>query len=122
MKTVEELKKEQYEAKAKLHELIEFINSEEYFTLTQSEKNIIWQRRISLEIYLNSLTKNVYDKEGSTFDISSAMWPLFMSSMFSSSSFGSSSSLDSLKKQLEENDFKTKEDIPQEEQVYAVPV
>ena len=90
MKTVEELKKEQFDAKAKLHELVEFVNSEEYYTLTQSEKNIIGQRRIALEMYLNSLTKNIYDKEGSTFDVSSTMWPLLMSNMFSSSSFSSS--------------------------------
>ena len=106
MKTIEELKQEQYDAKAKLHELIEFINTEEYYTLSQSEKNIIGQRRIALEMYVNSLTKNIYDKEGSTYDISNAMWPLMMSSMFTGSSFGSSSSIDSLKKQLEEEDFK----------------
>lgn len=110
MKTIEELKQEQYDAKAKLHELVEFINSEEYFTLTQSEKNIIGQRRIALEMYVNSLTKNIYDKEGSTFDVSSAMWPLMMGSMFNGSSSGSSSSIDSLKNQLEENDFKTETD------------
>jgi hypothetical protein len=110
MKTIEELKQEQYDAKAKLHELVEFINSEEYFTLTQSEKNIIGQRRIALEMYVNSLTKNIYDKEGSTYDISSAMLPLMMSSMFTGSSFGSSSSIDSLKKQFEEGDFKVESD------------
>ena len=110
MKTIEELKQEQYDAKAKLHELVEFINSEEYFTLTQSEKSIIGQRRIALEMYVNSLTKNIYDKEGSSFDISSAMWPLMMSSMFTGSSFGSSSNIDSLKKQLEEEDFKVESD------------
>ena len=110
MKTIEELKQEQYDAKAKLHELIEFTNSEEYYTLSQSEKNIIGQRRIALEMYVNSLTKNIYDKDGSTYDISSAMWPLLMSGIFSSSSFGSSSSIDSLKKQLEEEDFKVETD------------
>jgi hypothetical protein len=74
-------------------------------------------------MYLNSLTKGIYDKEGSTFDVSSAMLPLLMSNMFtSSSSFGSSSSIDTLKKQLEEDDFKAKENGSHEEQVYAVPV
>ena len=123
MKDIESWKKEQAETKSKLVELVEFINSEEYYILSPSEKSIIGQRRISLEMYLNSLTKGIYDKEGSTFDVSSAMWPLLMSSMFTSSSgFGPSSSLESLKKQLEEDDFKAKEDGSNEEQVYAVPV
>ena len=104
MKTLDELKKEQYDAKAKLHELSEFINNEEYYTLTQSEKNLIGQRRVALEMYLNSLTKSIYDKEGSAFDLSSAAWPLMMSSMFSGSSFGSSSNTDCPKKQPEESD------------------
>ena len=123
MENIESLKKEQAETKSKLVELVEFINSEEYYTLSPSEKNIISQRRIALEMYLNSLTKGIYDKEGSTFDVSSAMWPLLMSGIFtSSSSFGSSSSIDTLKKQLEEDDFKAKEDGSHVEQVYAVPV
>ena len=96
MKTIKELKEEQYDAKAKLHELIEFTNSEEFYTLTQSEKN------------LNSLTKNIYDKEGSSYDISSAMWPLMMSSMFTSSAFNTSS-VDALSKQIEENNIKQEE-------------
>lgn len=101
MKTLKELKEEQYDAKAKLHELIEFTNGEEFYTLTQSEKNLIGQRRVAIEMYLNSLTKNIYDKEGSSYDISSTMWPLMMSSMFSSTF--NSSSIDSLKEQLEDN-------------------
>ena len=123
MKDIESLKKEQAETKSKLVELVEFINSEEYYTLTPSEKSIIGQRRIALEMYLNSLTKGIYDKDGSSFDMSSAMWPLLMSGIFTSSSgFGSSSSIDTLKKQLEEDDFKAKENGSHEEQVYAVPV
>ena len=101
MKNIKELKEEQYDAKAKLHELIEFTNSEEFYTLTQSEKNLIGQRRIAIEMYLNSLTKNIYDKEGSSFDASSAMWPLMMSNMFTSTL--NSPNIDSLKEQLEDN-------------------
>lgn len=106
MKTIEELKKEQYEAKAKLHELVELINSDEFYGLSQSRKNIIGQRRIALEMYLNSLTKEIYDSEGCTFDMSSTIWPLLMSGIFSSSnSFGSTSEAYRLKEELSEKDF-----------------
>ena len=106
MKTIEELKKEQYDAKTKLHELVELINSDEFYGLSQSMKNIIGQRRTALEMYLNSLTKEIYDSEGSTFDMCSAMWPMLMSSIFtSSSSFGSTSGTNKLKEELSEKDF-----------------
>ena len=120
MKTIEELKQEQFDAKTKLHELVEFINSEEFYSLSQSEKNIIGQRRIALEMYLNSLTKDLYDKEGSTFDTSNAVWPLLMSSMFTGSSFGPSSSIDSLKKQIEDDDSKADTDTDNEK-IYMIP-
>lgn len=105
MKTIEELKKEQYDAKAKLHELVELINSDEFYDLSQSRKNIIGQRRIALEMYLNSLTKEIYDSEGSTFDMSSTIWPMLLSSIFTSSSFGSISDTHKLKEELSEKDF-----------------
>lgn len=111
MKNIEELKKEQAETKSKLVELVEFVNSEEYYTLTPSEKNIIGQRRIALEMYLNSLTKGIYDKDNSTLDLGSAMWPILMTSMFTGpSSFSPSSKADDLKKLLDEKDFEVKEE------------
>ena len=109
MKDIESLKEEQYDAKAKLHEIIELINNEGYYTLTPSEKSLIAQQRIGLEVYLNSLTKQIYDKDNCSYDASSAMWPLLMSCMFASP-FGPSSTLDSLKKQLDENDFNVEEE------------
>jgi len=106
MKTIEELKKEQYDAKTKLHELVELINSDEFYGLSQSRKNIIGQRKMALEVYLNSLTKEIYDSEGSTFDMSSAIWPMLMSSIFTgSSSIGGTSGASKLKEELTEKDF-----------------
>ena len=115
MKSIEELKKEQYDAKAKLHELIETINSEEYFSLSPKEKGLISQQRIGMEMYLNSLTNRVYNKDDGSFDVSSAMWPLLMSSMFTyPNASGSSSSVDFPKGKPEGETH--------DEQVYAVPV
>jgi hypothetical protein len=110
MKDIESLKKEQYDAKAKLHEIIELVNNEEYYTLTPSEKSLIAQQRVGLEVYLSSLTKQIYDRDSCSFDASSSMWPLLMSTMFTSPFGSSSSTLDFLKKQLDENDFKIEEE------------
>ena len=106
MKTVEELKQEQYDLKAKLHEVVEFINSKEYFALSPREKGLIGQQRAGMEMYLNALTNRIYSKDDYSFDTSSLLWPMMMGSMFSSSSgFGSTSAL---KDSLKESDFETK--------------
>lgn len=104
MESLEQLKKEQYDAKAKLHELLETINSEEYYTLTPSERNLINQRRMALEMYVNALSRSVYDSDGYSFDASGALWPLLMSGVFSNMNT-TPSSVDTLKKALDEKDF-----------------
>lgn len=114
MKTIEELKKEQAETKSKLVDVIEVINSEEYYTLTPSEKGLIAQQRVGLEIYLGSLTKQLYDKDGCLFDASNAMWPLLMSSMFTNP-LSTPSSTDTLKNDLSEKDFEIKEETDEPE-------
>ena len=112
MKTVEELKQEQYDLKAKLHEIVEFTNSEEYFALSPREKGLIGQQRAGMEVYLNALTNRIYSKEEYSFDASSLLWPMVMGSMFTSSSgFGSTSAL---KDSLKESDFETKEENNEE--------
>ena len=60
MKTTKELKQEQYDLKAKLHEIIEFTNSEEFHKLSSGEKDLISQQRIGMELYLGCLTKRLY--------------------------------------------------------------
>ena len=102
MKNLEELKEEQYELKAKLHDMVEFINSDGYFTLSPREKGLIGQQRAGMEMYLNALTNRIYSKDEFSFDATVAMLPMLMSTMFTgSSSLGSSSTKfleDALKK------------------------
>ena len=107
MKTIEELKIEQSGLKAKLHEVVEYINSEEYFELSPREKGLIGQQRVGMEMYLNALTNRIYSKDDFSFDASSLLWPMMMGSMFSSSSGFSGTGY--LKDQLKVSDFETKE-------------
>ena len=60
MKTKEELKQEQYDLKAKLHEMIEFIHSQDYFTLSMEEMPVVYIQMTCMELYLNCLTYRLY--------------------------------------------------------------
>ena len=116
MKNLKELKREQYSLKAKLHEVIELINSEEYFTLSSREKSLISQQRTGMEIYLNALTNRLYGKDTFSMDSSSLLFP-FLTSMFSTPL--SPSSFTSLKEEDKKDEEKDKLDL---EQTYVVPV
>jgi hypothetical protein len=110
MKNIEELKKEQSELKEKLHEIVELVNSEEYFKLPDGEKGLINQQRVGMELYLSCLTKRIYGNSSSP-DTSNLIWLSMLYGMFNTSSgFGSPSSTEYLKDQLKESDFETKEE------------
>jgi len=98
MKDLEKLKKEQAELKERLVEVIDLINSEEYFTLDETEKSLIMSQRVGMEVHLNSLTQRIYGTR--KLDVSNSMLPLVLMSMFNPFS-PSPSSVDLLKEQLE---------------------
>ena len=110
MKSIDELKQEQYDLKAKLHEVIELINSEEFYSLTPREKTLITQQRAGMELYLNSLTKRIYGSDD-TFTSMNTIWLSLLMGMISTPWTSPTSN-------LTEKDFEKKE----EENIYAVPV
>ena len=61
MKSIEELKEEQYDLKAKLHEIVEFMNSEEYFTLNEARKKMYNNLKIGIEMHLKCLSIMVHE-------------------------------------------------------------
>ena len=61
MKTIEELKQEQYDLKAKLHELVEFMNNEEYFTLNDARKKMYNNLKVGIEMHLKCLSIMVHE-------------------------------------------------------------
>ena len=111
MKDLEKLKKEQDELKERLVKLIAFINSEEYFTLEETEKSLLMSQRVGMEIYLNSLTQRIYGAR--KLDVSSSMLPLILMSMFNPFS-PSPSSVDLLKEQLEKDQNEEKKNDGEE--------
>lgn len=110
MKDLEKLKKEQAELKKRLVEVINLINSEEYFTLDETEKSLLMSQRVGMEVYLNSLTQRIYGAR--KLDVSNSMLPLILMSMFNPFS-SSPSSVDVLKEQMEK-DKKDKEEQPEQ--------
>lgn len=107
MKDLEKLKKEQAELKERLVKLIGFINSEEYYSLDETEKSLLMSQRVGMEIYLNSLTQRIYGARKA--DVSGSMLPLLMLSMFNPFS-PSSSSVDLLREQLDKDQNEEKKD------------
>lgn len=101
MINIEELKKKQPEYKENLQEVIEFINSEKFFDLSQREKNLVNQYRMGLEMSVNALSNLVFG-DSLAFDTGiSMMLPLLMSSMTNS---WTPPKVEEFKKPLEEDD------------------
>ena len=97
--------KEIEEAKGKLNNLINFINSEDYFNLPDNKKNLVDNVRSTLEAYLNSMASLQYDIDSvNTFN---PLMPLLFSMFMSGSSFGNSNYL---KNQLNIKDTEVKND------------
>lgn len=81
MKNIQKLKTEQTKLKKKLVKLIDFINSEGYYNIEESEKMLLANQRMGMEIYLNSLTQRIYGPN--TFNYSGNILPMMLMSMFS---------------------------------------
>lgn len=66
MKNIEKLKEEQQELKERLKRLIDFMNSEEFFTVPDGEKSLLNSQRAGMEMYLNALTNRIYSDVNSS--------------------------------------------------------
>ena len=81
MKNLEKLKIEQVELKEKLLKLIDFLHTDEFASLDSTEKGLLTNQRLGMEIYLNALTQRIYGVNEARMD---TMLPLLMMSMISS--------------------------------------
>lgn len=100
MKDIEKLKIEQKQLKDKLLKLIDFINSEEYYTLDSNEKSLLMTQRAGMETYLSALTKRIY---GDTNEFgNTSLLPLFLMSMVGNTPFTPTKSFDTVAKEIEE--------------------
>ena len=57
----ERLVKEQAELKKKLANLTDFINSEEFYALSTNHRQLLKNKKIAMELYLNVLNMQVFE-------------------------------------------------------------
>ena len=92
MKNLEELKSKHQEFKKLLVDTVEYINSEDFFNLTSSEKNFVNQFRVGVEVTTNALT-NLSFGDILSYDCGGSLtFPMLFTSMFSHCGYGSSPS------------------------------
>lgn len=102
--TKEELIKEQKELKEKLFNLIEYINSEEFYNLTYNNKQILKNQKLVMEIYLNILNMRVYENINNTTVPDFGLLGLFAATL--NGGFNYNSPSDSIKSLIAESDKK----------------
>lgn len=68
MKNIEKLKIEQEELKEKLLKLIDFLHTDEFARLDSTEKGLLTNQRLGMEIYLNALTQRIYGANNARID------------------------------------------------------
>lgn len=96
----EKLEQEHAQLKERLAELVDFINSEEYYKQSDEEKVLISTQRSGMEMYLNALSVRLWGGNNIGNPSASSLLPLLMSTMLMPSF--STSSYSDLRK-LEEN-------------------
>lgn len=101
----EKLEQEHAQLKERLAELVDFINSEEFYKQDDVDKQLIATQRSGMEMYLNALSLRLWGRNDCNPSMSS-MLPLLMSTMlmpsFSSPSPTATYLGDALKKDEEE--------------------
>jgi len=91
---------EQKELKEKFVKLVEFINGEEYYKLSDNTRLLLKDQKIAMELYLNVLNMRVFE------DVDNITVPDYgmlqaMSGLFNSSWSSSPSNIKELEKQLD---------------------
>ena len=82
------MEKEHAQLKERLQELTDFINSEEYYRLSEPEKQLIAAQRSGMEVYINALSIRLWGKHGTSGAYSPSLLGLVTSMLFSPA-FGS---------------------------------
>ena len=105
----EKLEKEHAELKERLAELVDFINSKEFFELNDVEKQIVSTQRSGMEIYVSALGLRLWGENARDASFPS-MLPMLMSTMLIPTLSSTSSSATYLNDALQKDGEKQKGD------------
>lgn len=86
----EQLEQEHAHVKEVLAEENDFVNSEEFYRLSEMQKRIHTIKKSSLETYLKALSIELWGGNEANIDISSLMWAGLFGAALAPSSFGTS--------------------------------
>ena len=99
----EKLTLEHAQVKERLADLVDFINSEEYYKESESKKQLISMQRTGMEMYLNSLSLQLWGDDCVNHSASSLL-PLMMSAMFLPGFSSPAPNTDFVKEKLDNKD------------------
>ena len=104
MKDLKTMEKKQYDLKASLHELVEFMNSKEFFAMNETRKKMYTNLKVAIEMHLKCLSILVHENLDSPIvNIPDFSWIGIMMGMFTPPSFNTP------KTELKEADFENHE-------------
>lgn len=109
MENKEELIEEQKELKEKVSKLTEFMNSEEYYKLSQNNRLVLKNQKIAMDLYLQVLNTRVFEDVDNIYVPDYSFMQMFGMAFGNNWGFGDSSSVKYLREQLDKNDKKEDE-------------
>jgi hypothetical protein len=106
MEIKEKLIEEQKELKEKVSKLTEFMNSEEYYKLSQNNRLVLKNQKIAMDLYLQVLNMRVFENVDEIYVPDYAFMQVFGAAFGNNWGFGDTSATKYLREQVEKNSEK----------------
>lgn len=106
MENYKKLIVKQKELKEKVSKLTEFINSEEYYKLSQNNRLILKNQKIAMDLYLQVLNTRVFEDVDNIYVPDYAFMQVFGAAFGNNWGFGETNSIKYLREQVDKSDKK----------------
>lgn len=109
MENKEKLIEEQKELKEKVSKLTEFMNSEEYYKLSQNNRLVLKNQKIAMDLYLQVLNMRVFEDIDKIYVPDYAFMQVFGAAFGNNWGFGNTNLFNQLKESIDKVDEKEKQ-------------